>query len=163
MIMFTSVFENDENVLHYMILHLNLGGDAEVCALIMCVQQRGFRSVVCCRLGLNEFLQKFLVELHRDSGLFLQSFSYFQEGLFNETPLNISRRTHSIQAWVKILYFSTHLTQIFLVLISNALIRIFWNPQSIRNLEISLISLGESSTQGQFSIEKLLRLKNDAN
>ena len=25
--------------------------------------------------------------LHRDSGLFLQSFGYFLEGLFNETPL----------------------------------------------------------------------------
>ena len=33
------------------------------------------------RLGFNEFLQKFLVELHRDSGLFLQSFGYFQESI----------------------------------------------------------------------------------
>ena len=50
------------------------------------------------RLELNEFSQKFLVELHRDSGLFLQNFGYFQDSLFNETPLKISRRTHSILA-----------------------------------------------------------------
>ena len=30
-----------------------------------------------CQAGMNEFLYKFLVELHRDSGLFLQSFGYF--------------------------------------------------------------------------------------
>ena len=43
--------------------------------------------IMIIRLGLNEFLQKFLVELYRDSGLFLQSFGYFQGGLFNETAL----------------------------------------------------------------------------
>ena len=39
------------------------------------------------------------MELHRDRGLFLQNFGYFKEGLFNETPLKISGRTHSILAW----------------------------------------------------------------
>ena len=32
---------------------------------------------ITSRLELNEFLKKFLVVLHRDRGLFLQSFSYF--------------------------------------------------------------------------------------
>ena len=31
--------------------------------------------------------KKIFVELHRDSGIFLQSFGYYLEGLFNETPL----------------------------------------------------------------------------
>ena len=51
------------------------------------------------RRGLNEFLKIILVELYLDSGLFQKSFGYFQEDLFNETPLRISRRTHSIPAW----------------------------------------------------------------
>ena len=38
------------------------------------------------------------MELHRNSGSFLKSFDYF---LFNETPIKISRRIHSILAWVK--------------------------------------------------------------
>ena len=57
-----------------------------------------FYERIANRLGLNEFLWDFLVKLHRDSGLFLQSFGYFQEGLFNETPLKISRSAHSILA-----------------------------------------------------------------
>ena len=51
------------------------------------------------RLGLHVFLWKILVELHRFSGLFLQSFGYFLEGLFLENPLKIYRRSHSIPAW----------------------------------------------------------------
>ena len=35
------------------------------------------KHYISTRLGLNEFFKKLLVELHRDSGLFLQSFGYF--------------------------------------------------------------------------------------
>ena len=54
------------------------------------------------RLGLNGILLKFLVELHRDSGLFLQSFGNFLE--LNETPIKISGRTHSILAYLMLKY-----------------------------------------------------------
>ena len=41
----------------------------------------GKSNFIAVRLGLNEFFLKIFVELHRNSGLFLQSFGYFWEGL----------------------------------------------------------------------------------
>ena len=59
---------------------------------------RSPNEVTLFRLGLNEYLYQFLVELNQDRGLFLQSFGNFWESLFNDTPLKISRRAHSILA-----------------------------------------------------------------